>query len=62
LTKATSDAVRELCLAFPEAEEKPSRGSPNFRVRGKTFAIYTINHHGDGCIALVLNAPAARYR
>lgn len=52
-----SDAVRELCLALPEAEEVPSRGSPDFRVRGKTFATYVINHHGDGRIALWLNAP-----
>lgn len=52
-----SDAVRELCLALPEAEEVPSRGSPDFRVRGKTFATYVINHHGDGRIALWLNSP-----
>ena len=52
-----SDAVRELCLSLPEAEEVPSRGSPDFRVCGKTFATYVINHHGDGRIALWLNAP-----
>ena len=52
-----SDAVRELCLSLPEAEEVPSRGSPDFRVSGKTFATYVINHHGDGRIALWLNAP-----
>ncbi len=34
-----------------------SHGSPNFRVRGKTFATYAINHHGDGRVALWLNAP-----
>ena len=27
-------------------------------MRGKTFATYVINHHGDGRIALWLNAPA----
>ena len=55
--KTISDAVREVCLHFPETEEKPSRGSPDFRVRGKTFATYVVNHHGDGRIALWLNAP-----
>jgi predicted DNA-binding protein (MmcQ/YjbR family) len=49
--------VREVCLSLPEAEEKPSRGSPDFRVRGKTFATFVVNHHGDGQIALWLRAP-----
>jgi predicted DNA-binding protein (MmcQ/YjbR family) len=49
-------AVREACLWLPEAEEFLSHGSPNFRVRGKTFASYVINHHGDGRVALWLNA------
>jgi hypothetical protein len=52
------EAVREVCLSFPEAEEYLSHGSPNFRVRGKTFATYVVNHHGDGRVALWLNAPA----
>jgi predicted DNA-binding protein (MmcQ/YjbR family) len=41
---------------LPEAEEFMSHGSPNFRVRGKTFATYVVNHHGDGRVALWLNA------
>src|ERR1700731_2746092 len=49
-------AVREACLWLPEAEEFESHGSPNFRVRGKTFATYVVNHHGDGRVALWLNA------
>lgn len=55
--KNISDAVRELCLWFPESTEVLSHGSPDFRVNGKTFATYVINHHGDGHIALWLNAP-----
>ncbi|HZF16655.1 MAG TPA: MmcQ/YjbR family DNA-binding protein [Steroidobacteraceae bacterium] len=50
--------MREVCLSLPEAEEYLSHGSPNFRVRGKTFATYVVNHHGDGRVALWLNAPA----
>jgi predicted DNA-binding protein (MmcQ/YjbR family) len=52
-------AVRELCLAFPEAEEFESHGSPNFRARkGKVFAVWALNHHGDGHVGLWLNTPA----
>jgi hypothetical protein len=50
-------AVREACLWLPESEEFISHGSPNFRVRGRTFATYAVNHHGDGRVALWLNAP-----
>jgi predicted DNA-binding protein (MmcQ/YjbR family) len=50
-------AVREVCLSFPEAEEFRSHGTPGFRVRGKTFATYVVNHHGDGRVALWLNVP-----
>jgi predicted DNA-binding protein (MmcQ/YjbR family) len=50
--------VREVCLWLPEAEEFVSHGSPNFRVRGKTFATYVVNHHGDQRVALWLPAPA----
>jgi predicted DNA-binding protein (MmcQ/YjbR family) len=49
-------AVRAACLWLPEAEEFMSHGSPNFRVRGKSFATYVVNHHGDGRVALWLNA------
>jgi predicted DNA-binding protein (MmcQ/YjbR family) len=57
MAKDIHAAVRELCLSFPESEEYSSHGSPNFRVRGKTFATYVVNHHGDGRVALWLNAP-----
>jgi predicted DNA-binding protein (MmcQ/YjbR family) len=58
VAKDINQAVREVCLSFPESEEFLSHGAPNFRVRGKTFASYVINHHGDGRVALWLNAPA----
>ena len=52
-------AVQQLCLAFPGAEEFISHGMPNYRARGgKIFATYAVNHHGDGRIALWLNTPA----
>src|SRR3979490_2133558 len=58
MARDTFHAVREACLWLPEAEEFISHGSPNFRVRGKTFATYVVNHHGDGRVALWLNALA----
>ena len=57
MAKNIVDAVREVCLSFPEAEERPGRGMPDFRVRDKTFATLAVNHHGDGRLALWLNSP-----
>lgn len=54
MAKDIGQAVREVCLGFPESAEVISHGSPDFRVRGKTFATYAVNHHGDGRIALWL--------
>ena len=57
--RSIAAAVRELCLAFPEAETVESHGSPGFRARkGKFFAYFCVNHHGDGHVALWLNTPA----
>lgn len=55
--RTINDVVREIMGCFPEAEEFLSHGSPTFRVRNKVFATYTINHHGDGRVALILMAP-----
>ncbi len=62
-SRSIPQAVRELCLAFPEVEEFESHGSPNYRARlgarkGKVFAVFALNHHGDGRVALWLNTPA----
>jgi predicted DNA-binding protein (MmcQ/YjbR family) len=57
MAKDIAAAVREICLWFPEAAEVKSHGSPDFRVRGKTFATFVVNHHGDGRLALWLAAP-----
>jgi predicted DNA-binding protein (MmcQ/YjbR family) len=49
-------AVRAACLWLPETEEVLSHGSWSFKVRGKLFAYYLVNHHGDGRVALWLKA------
>jgi predicted DNA-binding protein (MmcQ/YjbR family) len=51
------DVVREICLRLPEAWEKTSHGMAEFRVGKRSFATFAVNHHGDGRIALWLNAP-----
>jgi len=51
------DATRELCLSLPDTEEVSRHGAPNFKVKGKTFSMFVLNHHGDGRVALWLNSP-----
>ena len=51
------ERVRRLSLALPEATEQEAWGAPTFRVRNKMFAMYVHNHHGDGRLALWINAP-----
>jgi predicted DNA-binding protein (MmcQ/YjbR family) len=58
MSKTIGEAVHELCLSFADTEQVVSHGSPNFKVNGKTFATFTINHHGDGRVALIVHSPA----
>jgi len=47
--------VRERALALPEADEVNSHGMPCFGVtKGKKFAYISLDHHGDGKIALLV--------
>jgi predicted DNA-binding protein (MmcQ/YjbR family) len=55
--RTISDVVRDIMDNLPEVEEFISHSCLNFRVRGKIFATYTINHHGDGRVSLWLVAP-----
>jgi formyltetrahydrofolate-dependent phosphoribosylglycinamide formyltransferase len=51
--------VREAALALPQAEETMSHGMPCFGIeKGKKFAYFTRNHHGDGIIALLVKTTA----
>lgn len=48
----------ELCLALPEAVMKEGGGRHlRFEVRGRRFAYYLYDHHGDGRIALNCKVP-----
>lgn len=47
--------VREIALALPQAEEGTGHGVPNFGiVKGRKFAWFTDDHHGDGTIAVLV--------
>jgi phosphoribosylglycinamide formyltransferase-1/phosphoribosylamine--glycine ligase/phosphoribosylglycinamide formyltransferase/phosphoribosylformylglycinamidine cyclo-ligase len=40
--------VRAICMALPAAMEKVSHGAPTFFIeKGKVFAYFSHNHHGD---------------
>ena len=49
---ARAKKLSAICLALPEAEEKRHNDHAGYLVRGKTFAWYLANHHGDGIWAL----------
>ncbi len=52
--------VRELALALPESDEVTSHGMPCFGiVKGKKFAYFTEDHHGDGKVALLVKISGA---
>lgn len=52
--------VREIALALPEAAERSSHGSPGFHiVKGKFFAYFWHDHHGDGETAVMVKTSGA---
>lgn len=50
--------TRDICLSLPDTEEKLAWGAPTFRVHGRIFVMFTVNHHGDGRIAVWAAAPS----
>ena len=56
MAKDIKAAVQEIC-DLPEVEVRAGHGMPDYKVRGKTFATFAVNHHGDGRIALWLHVP-----
>jgi len=41
-----------ICLALPEAERRVNGDHADFRVRGKAFAYFLNDHHGDGIVSV----------
>ena len=45
--------LRQICLSFPETNERLSHGSPTFFIRDKkTFVTFVDDHHGDGILGI----------
>jgi phosphoribosylglycinamide formyltransferase-1 len=46
------EKVTEICLALPSAECTRSGDHATYRVRGKPFAYFLDDHHGDGIVSV----------
>jgi predicted DNA-binding protein (MmcQ/YjbR family) len=53
------DRVRKICAALPESTAREQQHI-KFEVRGKTFAYYLDDHHGDGRIGINVKAAAGQ--
>lgn len=53
------ERCRELALALPGSEERPSHGSPGWRAGGKYFAHFNDQHHGTPHVALLVKTSGA---
>jgi hypothetical protein len=49
--------LRKLAMALDGVSEKVSHGAPAWFVRGRMFASFADDHHGDGRIAAWCKAP-----
>lgn len=49
---ALLDRVSAICLGLPEATGERSGSHATFRVRGKVFAYFLDDHHGDGIVSV----------
>lgn len=52
--ESSTDRLRRICLALPEAAEKEAWGDPTFRVKDKIFAM---EKRGDGRVSVWCKAP-----
>jgi phosphoribosylglycinamide formyltransferase-1 len=48
--------VTDICLALPGAEYVLGADHATYRVRGKVFAYFLDNHHGDGIVSVCVKA------
>ena len=49
---ATLTKLSKICLSFPESVRRDLDDHADFRVRGKVFAYFLNNHHGDGIVSV----------
>jgi predicted DNA-binding protein (MmcQ/YjbR family) len=59
LSAKALERLRRICASLPESYEKIAWGAPTFRagVKGKIYAMFSDDHHGDGRIAVLCPAP-----
>ena len=50
------ERVTALCAAFPGAEQEQKGDHAIYRVRGKVFAYFLDNHHGDGIVSVCVKS------
>jgi predicted DNA-binding protein (MmcQ/YjbR family) len=44
--------LSDICLGLPEAARRDRNDHADFRVRGKVFAYFLNNHHGDNIVSV----------
>jgi predicted DNA-binding protein (MmcQ/YjbR family) len=44
--------LADICLRLPGTEQEALGDHAEFRVRGKVFAYFLNNHHGDGIVSV----------
>ena len=54
------EKVSEICADLPEAERELSGNHAGFRVRGRIFAWFLDDHHGDGIVAITCKVAPGR--
>lgn len=50
------ERVTAICAALPGAEVQHHRDHTIYRVRGKVFAYFLDNHHGDGIVSVCVKS------
>src|SRR5262245_44468631 len=55
------ERLTAICLELPEAVREPAGQHAAFLVRGKKFAYYLDDHHGDGRVALTCRVSPGQH-
>ena len=50
------DKVTEICLALPSTEHNEKGDHVIYKVRGKVFAYFLEDHHGDGIVSVCVKS------
>lgn len=58
-SRSPLEAVTEICLEPPESVRTLRGEHADFRVRGKVYAYYLDNHHGDGIVSVCCRSELA---